>query len=81
MPRFCKNVGGMRLRLLLKRLSERFLLENTNHGEESEGIGRSQDLRGLGERGSGGTIKGIFCGNSGYISGWQGTKWDRTSNA
>jgi hypothetical protein len=50
----------MRLRLLLKRLCERFLLENINHGEENEGIGRSRDLRGLGERGGGGTIKGML---------------------
>ena len=60
MPRFCRSVGGKRLRLLLKRLSERLLLENTNAGEESEGIGRSRDLRGLGERGSGRTIKGML---------------------
>jgi len=48
MPRFCKTVGGVRLRLQLNRLSERFLLLGVNHGEENEDTGHPQGLRGLG---------------------------------
>ncbi len=46
------------MKRLLKRLSGRFLLQSVNHGEESEDTGHRQGSRGIGEEGSGVTMKG-----------------------
>lgn len=50
----------------LRRLKA-VLFRTTVRNGVSEGIGRRRDLRGLGERGSGGTIKGMLWGLLGFV--------------